>query len=450
MELATTPRVLDAKSLKTYLEEYRAEKLAEGLAPRYVAEVCRYVERAAAFGCWATMADATEDSGRAYLGTLTRHDGTVATPKYHNNVLNMLRSFFNWAVKRRKLDANPLERVEERIDRRGEQIRAFTPAEFVALITSTIARRGGVEAALVYEVAGMTGMRRNEMRQLRVCDLQLDRAEPAVMLQPHQFKGGRKAYKAEPIPLVAPLLVDRLRERIKGKSPSSKLFPLIPHPNVVIRDIERARLIDENGRESRIPNPDALGRRLVFHSLRHMLGTTLAVAGVDMRRIQQILRHRDLKTTQKYIDAAQLPTAPALRQGVALFGDFFARNRIDLSQVADVNCDDAAGPTRQVSPTRQTVLIDSNGRNRARTCSDRESARDLEHADTNTNVTVPKTLAGQRELEGNGSGGHPEPSRKLAPGAPSPSEAASRVAILQTAASALAAIVRLLEQESRQ
>ncbi|MGI8731109.1 MAG: tyrosine-type recombinase/integrase [Solirubrobacteraceae bacterium] len=49
-------------------------------------------------------------------------------------------------------------------------------------------------------------------------------------------------------------------------------------------------------------------RRRHNHDLRHTFGTTMAAQGVPMRALQEMMGHRDFKTTLVYADYA--PSAP--------------------------------------------------------------------------------------------------------------------------------------------
>ncbi len=47
-----------------------------------------------------------------------------------------------------------------------------------------------------------------------------------------------------------------------------------------------------------------VGARLTGHSLRHFYGTELVKAGVDLRTVQELMRHENLNTTQLYVAVA--------------------------------------------------------------------------------------------------------------------------------------------------
>lgn len=59
--------------------------------------------------------------------------------------------------------------------------------------------------------------------------------------------------------------------------------------------------------------PDALGRKLDLHCLRHTLNTALANTGTYLATAQKIMRHSDVKLTAgAYLDKLMLPTADAI------------------------------------------------------------------------------------------------------------------------------------------
>jgi hypothetical protein len=58
---------------------------------------------------------------------------------------------------------------------------------------------------------------------------------------------------------------------------------------------------------------DAKGRRADFHSLRHTLGTNLALAGTAPRVAMEAMRHSDIRlTTKTYTDTGLLPVSDAV------------------------------------------------------------------------------------------------------------------------------------------
>ncbi len=60
---------------------------------------------------------------------------------------------------------------------------------------------------------------------------------------------------------------------------------------------------------------DGQGRRVDFHALRHTLATNLARAGVSPRVAMEMMRHSDMRLTQRtYTDAALLPMTDALEK----------------------------------------------------------------------------------------------------------------------------------------
>jgi integrase len=100
------------------------------------------------------------------------------------------RAFFKWAVRWGYIKENPLAqvkvvRVEGRQKKRDK--RTFTPDEFRKLL-SVAGRRAGL-----YLMAGLTGLRRGQLKQLLWGDVKLDRENPAVRIRASISKNHREA-----------------------------------------------------------------------------------------------------------------------------------------------------------------------------------------------------------------------------------------------------------------
>jgi integrase len=286
------------------------------------------------------LTDVTEDAATLYLLQLTNHRGGPASPKYRNNVRGYLSTFFAWCVRKGRLDRNPIDRIDTFQDDRGEQIATPTAEEVVRLIETTRTRKGGKVASEIYEFTAYTGLRREELEQLQVLNFVDDRNHPHLYLQPKKQKGKH----TERIPLVSQRVLDIVRRWAAGKIPTAKLLPKRPpHPGVVVRDWVRAGV----GRVERSPAgkvvyvaQDDQGRRYVLHSIRHALGTMLARAGVADKTIQAILRHRDIRVTQKYIQNAQMPTG----EGLA-----FVEQALSPYRAVGTACDFGENPERNLA-----------------------------------------------------------------------------------------------------
>jgi integrase/recombinase XerD len=128
------------------------------------------------------------------------------------------------------------------------------------------------------------GMRVSEVVHLRLEDIDSGR----MMIHIRQGKGWRDRY----VPL-SPRLLAVLREYWKEYRPPEWLFPGQPADQplttgTVMRHFRRVRRLS------------ALGKQATMHSLRHSYATHLLEAGVDLRTIQVLLGHRQIKTTAKY------------------------------------------------------------------------------------------------------------------------------------------------------
>jgi integrase/recombinase XerD len=131
-----------------------------------------------------------------------------------------------------------------------------------------------------------TGMRCDELRHLKVEDIDSDQ----MLLRVRHGKGGRERKIA-----LSQALLERLKTYYRRFKPADWLFPSRqragdPMDNGTIRTLCRTA-----GRRAKIP-------LLVHpHLFRHACATHMLDAGADLRTIQVLLGHRDIRTTARYL-----------------------------------------------------------------------------------------------------------------------------------------------------
>jgi integrase len=131
---------------------------------------------------------------------------------------------------------------------------------------------------LLVETARLTGLRRSELANLKVGDL--DFINQVVVVR------SGKGLKDRSVPLVSSLST-RLEGFCHGREPGESLFGL--------EAVTISGKISYWAKKAGYPNIHA-------HSLRHQFGTELARRGAGARTIQSLLGHSDLATTQRYLD----------------------------------------------------------------------------------------------------------------------------------------------------
>ena len=128
------------------------------------------------------------------------------------------------------------------------------------------------------------GLRVSEVANLQLKDIDSQR----MLIHIRQGKGWRDRY----VPLSLKLL-EVLREYWKEFRPKEWLFPGQPKSRAITSStLERAcRAVGQ---------ASGIGKCITMHTLRHSYATHLLESGVDLRTIQLLLGHRNLKTTANY------------------------------------------------------------------------------------------------------------------------------------------------------
>ncbi len=276
------------RPLLEHLAEFTAELGSLGRDSMYVRCVRWRLRKLFRECSWLTIADVSSS------GFVSWRMKCGLSPKSRNDYLADLRHLVDWLVKSGRLASNPLGNIE-RVDtsRREQYRRAFTHDELQRLLDVS------GDCAIPYLIAAMTGLRRKELAALRWDDIVLSDGGSYVVVRASIARNARRArldLHPDAAAAFAFLHRDSSGPLVFGRRG-------LPEVSVLKSDLAVAN----------IPFKDGLGRRLDFHSFRDIWATMLRRQGVDRLLVKQLMRHSDLKLTEKYTDDAQLPTAAVVQ-----------------------------------------------------------------------------------------------------------------------------------------
>ncbi len=157
---------------------------------------------------------------------------------------------------------------------------------------------------LLFDIARYTGERIGAIRQLRVNDVYDDRgrARSEITFRAQTRKGDRRGHRKTRQCPTHP----ELRE-ILEHTDHEEWGPLFPGDNGYLS----AQAVDSFLRRA-IAKAGLSHKGFSTHSFRRTLITRLSERGVDLRTIQQITGHQDLKSLQRYIEADPKRAARAI------------------------------------------------------------------------------------------------------------------------------------------
>jgi integrase len=231
------------------------------------------------------------------------------TPPTVNYELQVLTTFFRWAIRRNLLFVNPAADVERmRVPKRALP-RFLTTEQLKLLFAACSDAERRLFAAIL-----MTGMRKGEVEHLTWADVNFDLGVIFIQEKP---QWGWKPKTDERVIPISPTLRAILSEQAKHTRPDGLVFPN--------RSGERDTHI--LGKLKKVTRK--AGVQATVHALRHSFGAHLRMAGVSLADIADLLGHKDLATTQIYAKVHQ----QHLRAAVGKLGPI-AAELIDTLQEA--------------------------------------------------------------------------------------------------------------------
>jgi site-specific recombinase XerD len=141
-----------------------------------------------------------------------------------------------------------------------------------------------------------TGLRREELVELKVTDIDSAR----MRIHVHQGKGNQDRDV-----MLSPVLLEELREYWRRMNPKPKTYLFPGGGRAHATDIPMSaksvfHAVKNAARRA------GLKKRVHPHTLRHCFATHLLESGTDLRTIQLLLGHADLKTTSRYLHMSEL------------------------------------------------------------------------------------------------------------------------------------------------
>lgn len=214
--------------------------------------------------------DTDEDSIRKFLLSLEHNGASAQTRNIH---LSAVKFYFRNVAK-----------TELPINIRTAKKRRRLPVilsrnEIKNMLRATSNRKHRLLLALAYGA----GLRVSEVVALRVRDLDYDE----MTLHVNDGKG-----RKDRVSIMPKKIIRDLRDFLSGRSGSDVVFASERGGTLTTRTAQK---IFEHSR-----NKAGITKPATFHSLRHSFATHLLENGVDVRYVQELLGHANIRTTQMY------------------------------------------------------------------------------------------------------------------------------------------------------
>lgn len=219
-------------------------------------------------------------------------------PATQGRILTVLRMLFRFAMKMDYIDSNPADKIELPREERRLPRHVLSEEDCKALLIACDKDSAmKLRNRAIIEVFYATGIRVSELINLKLFDIRFQEMTLHIMGK------GRKE-RVIPISGRALLFIEqyieelrpKLVKRSKTKELSQNLFLSINGNPFQRADV--SNLVKSIGKEAKIEI------KVTPHVIRHSIATQLLKNGMDIRYIQELLGHEDLRTTQIYTQVA--------------------------------------------------------------------------------------------------------------------------------------------------
>lgn len=285
----------NGKMIPGHLEDYRDWMLAKGRTPKHTAEVYSRARKVIRLCRWRTIADVRAQTLEMKVAKVLR-ESRGKSLKTCNDYLKAPAALTRWMASPKvgRALTNPLSDVEKynpALDVRHPR-RPLTREQFLAVLRSihahnrTIRRMTASHRAMYYLLKLQTGLRNEEAASLRPESFDLASDPPVLRVQACYSKHRR----LDVVPLDRDFARD-LAAWLADKPSGQNVFPIGDKPYLMWRsDLTDAgyQYRDERGFAD-------------LYALRHTFATELGRSGESMRVVQRLMRHVDIRQTERYM-----------------------------------------------------------------------------------------------------------------------------------------------------
>jgi site-specific recombinase XerD len=234
--------------------------------------------------------------------------------------LSVVRRFYDAAVEKGLILTNPALSIKPPREKRdaAEKVTYLEKSEVEKLLAA-IKSDGSVKALrdkALLAIMALEGPRTVEMHRANIADLVQQGNNLGIRVE------GKGSIRIVPLtPDIAIALMNYLeaRKAIEVLAPSSPLFVAVGYRALGRRISRRGirKVVDGYLKEAGLKHSP--GRTISTHSLRHTAGTLALRAGAELRQVQDLLGHKDPRTTSIYTHVAERwANNPALKLGITI------------------------------------------------------------------------------------------------------------------------------------
>ena len=201
----------------------------------------------------------------------------------------------------------------------------MTPEQFIAMVKTTFegtSWSAAAERAMLYLLAGMTGLRRKELLNILWADINLSADNAFVRIPAKLAKNSKEA--EQPVPPATVAILQALKAQARPND-GDRVFA----PASASTWINTAELLREDLARAGIEAIDKDGNAICFHSLRNSYISFLANSQTPAKVVQKLARHSDPRLTFNTYARTFAEAEQKAVTSLPNFGDFVLSTCLD-------------------------------------------------------------------------------------------------------------------------